>query len=51
MLRNGQIPIKMQYGNINSMKEAGIISQAVDTGAFYVLDLSALENLTLNMLL
>lgn len=48
MLRNGQIPIKMQYGNINSMKEAGIISQAVDTGAFYVLDLSALENLTLN---
>ena len=48
MLKNGQIPIKMQYGNINSMKEAGIISQAVDTGAFYVLDLSALENLTLN---
>lgn len=46
----GKIPAKTdaEYTNISQMQEAGIISTAVDTGKFYVLDLSAIENLTLN---
>lgn len=48
---NGKIPAKLVYNNeeaINKIKEAGVISEKVDTGDFLVIDLSALENLTLN---
>ena len=46
----GKIPAKTdtEYTNIDRIKNAGVISSAVDTGKFYVVDLSALENLTLN---
>ena len=46
--QNGKIPANIQYTNINQIKEAGVISTAVDTGEFLVIDLSAIENLTLN---
>ncbi len=46
--QNGEIPANIAYTNINAIKEAGVISEAVDTGNFLVIDLSALENLTLN---
>ena len=46
--QNGKIPAKLEYMNINHLKTAGVISEAVDTGKFLVIDLSALENLTLN---
>ena len=44
----GKIPASVKYTNIDEMKSAGIISNAVDTGEFYVLDLGAIENVTLN---
>lgn len=47
-IQNGKIPASIEYTNINPIEEAGVISQAVDTGRFLVIDLSALENLTLN---
>ena len=45
----GKIPANEtnKYTNIDHLNEAGIISQQVDIGDFYVIDLSALENLTL----
>ena len=46
--QNGKIPANIQYTNINQIKEAGVISTAVDTGEFLVIDISAIENLTLN---
>ena len=46
--QNGKIPAKVVYPNINHLKVAGAISEAVDTGDFLVIDLSAIENLTLN---
>ncbi len=46
--KNGKIPAKLQYTNIDHIRQAGLISEAADTGNFYVIDLSALENLTLN---
>ena len=46
--QNGAIPAKIKYTNINHIKESGVISSNVDIGDFYVIDLSALENLTLN---
>lgn len=46
--QNGKIPASIQYTNINAIKEAGVISNSVDTGEFLVIDLSAIENLTLN---
>lgn len=46
--QNGKIPAKVVYPNINHLKTAGVISEAVDTGDFLVIDLSAIENLTLN---
>ena len=46
--QNGKIPAKVVYPNINHLKVAGVISEAVDTGDFLVIDLSAIENLTLN---
>ena len=48
---NGQIPAKLKYtneGNIEKIKNAGVISEKVDIGDFYIIDLAELENLTLN---
>lgn len=48
---NGKIPAKLVYHNseaIEKIRAAGVISDSVDTGEFLVIDLSALENLTLN---
>ena len=47
-IQNGKIPASLKYTNIQSLKEAGVISEAVDTGDFLVIDLSALEDVTLN---
>ncbi len=47
-LQNGTIPAKVEYTNIGNIRGAGVISDAVDTGRFLVIDLSALDNLTLN---
>lgn len=46
--QNGKIPASLEYTNVNDIKNAGVISNEVDTGEFFVIDLSALENLTLN---
>lgn len=46
--QNGTIPAHLVYPNIDPLKTAGVISQATDTGKFLVIDLSAIENLTLN---
>lgn len=46
--QNGKIPASIPYTNLDKIKSAGIISDVVDTGDFLVIDLSALENLTLN---
>ena len=48
---NGKIPAKLKYtntGNIEKIRDAGVISEKVDIGDFYIIDLSELENLTLN---
>lgn len=47
--QNGKIPASIQYTNVNAIKAAGVVSDAVDIGDFLVIDLSAIENLTLNM--
>ena len=46
----GKIPadVSIEYTNINGLQSAGVISEVADTGKFYVLDLSAMENVTLN---
>lgn len=44
----GAIPTGAEYTNIDNLEEEGIISKASDTGKFYVLELSKLENLILN---
>ncbi len=41
----GKIPANTEYTNTSGID---VISSAVDTGKFYVIDLSALDNLTLN---
>ena len=41
----GEIPANKEYTNTGKID---VISPAVDTGKFYVIDLSALDNLTLN---
>ena len=48
-IQYGQIPANTtnEYTNIEQLKQAEIISEEVDIGAFYVIDLSALENVTL----
>lgn len=46
--QNGKIPANIKYTNTNHIRTAGVISDAVDTGDFLVIDLSAIENLTLN---
>ena len=48
---NGQIPAKLKYTNtenIERIRTAGVISEEVDIGDFYIIDLRELENLTLN---
>lgn len=47
-VQNGKIPASLKYTNIQHLRGAGIISDAVDTGEFFVIDLSALEGVTLN---
>ncbi len=42
----GNIPSKIEYDNISKIQEAGLIG-ANDIGKFYIIDLSAIENLTL----
>lgn len=46
--KNGKIPAKLEYSNTEKINNIDCISEAVDTGEFYVIDLTALENLTLN---
>ena len=46
--QNGKIPASIEYTNIGHIESAGLISIEVDTGKFYVIDLSAIDNLTLN---
>lgn len=46
--KNGKIPASIQYTDIASIKAAGVISDTIDTGKFLVIDLSAIDNLTLN---
>lgn len=43
----GSIPAKIEYTNLTNLQNARIISSTVDTGKFYIIDLSAIENLTL----
>ena len=43
--KNGEIPINQEYKNTEDLNS---IIGATDTGKFYIIDLSALENLTLN---
>lgn len=43
--QNGEIPAKNQYTNLSNLTS---IIGVLDTGDFYVIDLKALENLTLN---
>lgn len=44
----GKIPASKKYTNIQHIKNAGVISDVVDTGDFFVIDLSVIDNLTLN---
>ena len=46
----GELPVNknIEYTNINKIKNSGVISTFIDTGKFYVIDLSKIENLTLN---
>ena len=46
----GEIPANkdIEYTNLDNLKNNGIISTAVDTGKFYIIDLEYLENVTLN---
>ncbi len=46
--QNGKIPASLRYTNIEAIKQANLISDNVDEGEFFVIDLSALDNLTLN---
>ena len=48
---NGKIPAKLKYtneANIEKIRATGVISEKVDIGDFYIIDLKELENLTLN---
>ena len=48
---NGKIPAKIKdtnTENIERIRAAGVISEKVDIGDFYIIDLKELENLTLN---
>ena len=48
---NGKIPAKLKYTNEENMERienSGVISENIDIGDFYIIDLKELENLTLN---
>ena len=45
---NGTIPAKIKYTNISDLQKANILSQNNDIGDFYVIDLHAMQGLTLN---
>ena len=48
---NGKMPAKLKYTNIENIEKirvSGVISEEVDIGDFYIIDLKELENLTLN---
>ena len=48
---NGKIPAELRYtneDNLAKIREAGVISEKVDIGDYYIIDLDELENLTLN---
>ena len=45
---HGEIPVTLKYTNIDEIKNAGLISETTDKGDFFVINLSALDNLTLN---
>ena len=49
-VKYGTLPIvkNKKYTDLSNIQEAGVINEEVDKGDFYVIDLSALENLTLN---
>lgn len=51
-IKYGKIPASLEYtdskGNISKIRNSGVISAATDTGKFYIIDLSAIDNLTLN---
>lgn len=44
----GEIPANIKYTNIDNLKNANILSASYDTGDFYVIDLEAMEGITLN---
>ena len=46
----GTIPAdtNIEYTNIEDIRNVGVISEATDIGPFYVIDLGAMENVTLN---
>ena len=44
----GAIPVEHEYSNETNLNKINVISDAVDTGKFYVIELSSLDNLTLN---
>ena len=46
--KNGKIPVKIEYSNNENLEKINSISEAIDTGKFYIIDLKALDNLTLN---
>ena len=46
--QNGKIPASIKYTNVQHIKDAGLISDVADTGDFFVIELTALDNLTLN---
>ena len=48
---NGKIPAKLKYTNeenLERIENSGVISENIDIGDFYIIDLKELENLTLN---
>ena len=46
----GEIPAdkNIEYTNVEQIRNSGVISEVADIGAFYVIDLAAIENVTLN---
>lgn len=43
----GKIPAKVEYTNLTNLINAGILSDVNDTGKFYVIDLEAMQGITL----
>ena len=44
----GEIPARIKYTNTENIGKIDVINTNIDTGDFYIIELSALENLTLN---